>query len=102
MGPGFESQRDHKIKLNRKIGLFLCPLGSNEARDGFELYRCGPSMGNVRRRKSKRDHKIKLNRKISAMTLFRFTEKGLLTNKNANRDSWLKLNCVQHIVWLTD
>ena len=64
MGPGFESQRDHKIKLNQKIGLFLCPLGSNEARDGFELYRCGMSMGNVRRRKSQRDHKIKLNRKI--------------------------------------
>ena len=27
MGPGFESQRDHKKKLNRKIELFFVPTG---------------------------------------------------------------------------
>ena len=27
MGPGFESQRDHKKSFNHRLRLFLCPLG---------------------------------------------------------------------------
>jgi len=36
MGPGFESQRDHK-KLHRNVKLFLFRLDSKEASIGFDL-----------------------------------------------------------------
>src|SRR5690606_23632961 len=58
MGPGFESQRDHKKKLNRKIGLFLCPPDSNE---GLAWVRFGEgsgmSLGNAGLSQPQRDHK---------------------------------------------
>ncbi|HLS38114.1 MAG TPA: hypothetical protein VK023_07560 [Sphingobacterium bovisgrunnientis] len=43
MGPGFESQRDHKKKLNLSIELFFCP---EKAKPGVRFeegssYACG-------------------------------------------------------------